>query len=526
MRSTVTTRAATKSSGSEALSKPAAAAEMPDIVSKPTQQDAGLIGALQAACSISNVKFTDAMTANDLLVELMAARDPSNLPQPSEHNHIRHASSGGNVSASFLKEGHTFSGREMTSDPLLAQLYNARRDPCVLGSVRQAIPGTAFVETLDLVENKKLAAINIGDVVQYREPGAQDTVMAVVIAVTGKRARGNGIVVRVQGRRLYAYKELLGILDSIAPYRRNPKLRDVSFSANAGASPALRADSDFQNAREQFTALKALLKGYFTAGDTGPQHCVMMTVLSDHDVFLEPDAIYSVLHATVHPATFEKIDSHPRADPDWPPRGSEDRMLGGVTVMWKAFVNTKTWTLHHIELSELNMLRQVFSSAARALYWAPRSVTRGMAGIFRRTLRAKMRDFGRHDGGREQFVLVLPCSFAFFAHFVQATRQYDHSGLQPSSSLDIAWDKNKRTWTAVWPTPELMDIQLGCNWGNWVLVDGRMIQVSGPVVMRYCHAQPDKVHFIMTKVTMSAAGGLDLIVDVPADTEPALDAGF
>ena len=88
----------------------------------------------------------------------------------------------------------------------------------------------------------------------------------------------------------------------------------------------------------------------------------MMTVLSDHDVLLEPDAIYSVLLAAVHPATFEKIDSHPRADPDRPPRGSADRMLGGVTVMWKAFANTKTRTLHHIELSELSMLRQAFSS--------------------------------------------------------------------------------------------------------------------------------------------------------------------
>ena len=64
----MTTRAATKGSGSEALSKPADAAEMPDIVSKPTQQDEGLIGALRAACSIANVKFTDAKAANDLLV--------------------------------------------------------------------------------------------------------------------------------------------------------------------------------------------------------------------------------------------------------------------------------------------------------------------------------------------------------------------------------------------------------------------------------------------------------------------------
>ena len=49
-------------------------------------------------------------------------------------------------------------GRER-SDPLQAQLYNERRDPSVLGSARQAIPRTAFVETLDLGETAKLAAI-------------------------------------------------------------------------------------------------------------------------------------------------------------------------------------------------------------------------------------------------------------------------------------------------------------------------------------------------------------------------------
>ena len=155
------------------------------------------------------------------------------LPQPSEHNHTRQASTGGNVSASILKERHTFAGKDMASDPLLTQLYNARRDPCVMGSVLQAIPGTTFVDTLDRVENAKLKAINIGDVVQYRDPGSQDTVMAAVIGITGKRARGNGIAVRIQARRLYSYKELFEILDSIAPYRLNPKLRDVSFSANS-----------------------------------------------------------------------------------------------------------------------------------------------------------------------------------------------------------------------------------------------------------------------------------------------------
>ena len=45
-------------------------------------------------------------------------------------------------------------------------------------------------------------------------------------------------------------------------------------------------------------------------------------------------------------------------------------MLGCVTVAWKAFVNTEHWMLHHIMLSAMSMLQQVFSCATRALYWA------------------------------------------------------------------------------------------------------------------------------------------------------------
>ena len=517
--------AAAKSTVSAALSPPAEEAIIPDIESPPTQQNVALIGALRAACSIANVKFTEAMSANDILVELMAKRDPSIFPLSSEHNSIRQASIEGSVAAYTLKENHTFAGKDITSDPLLANLSNARRDPCALGSVRQAIPGTEYAASLDLVENAKLAAINIGDVVQYREPGSQDTVMAVVIRITVKRARGSGSVLRIQARRLYAYKELFGILDRIAPYRRAPNLKDVCFDGREQAA-ALREDDGFKSAQLKYSALKTLLKGYFSSADTGPQHSVLMTALSDYDVFLEPEAIYSVLHATMHPAIFEKIDAHPQADPDWPTRSSADRMLGGVTVMWKAFVNTKQWTLHRIMLSEENMLRQVLSYAARALYWAPRIVTRGMAGIFRRTLRARMRDFGRHDGAREQFSLFIPCSFAFFAHFLQATRQYDSSVLQEIEEPAVTWDYTRRAWTATWSSPGLLHIQLGSDWGNWALPGGRTIQVMGDVIMRYCHAQPDKVQFILTRVILAVDGGLEVVVDVPEDTEPAVQAGF
>ena len=80
-----------------------------------------------------------------------------------------------------------------------------------------------------------------------------------------------------------------------------------------------------------------------------------------------------------------------------------------------------------------------------------------------------------------------------------------------------------QTSVGEWSNPDLLDVQLGANWGNWMLSDGRILQVSGPVVMRYSHAHPDMVQFIFTKVTMSVAGGIELI---PADIRHAVDAGF
>lgn len=520
--------------GSTELSQPTDAAEISisgsqaagisAMVSEPTQTEAGLLGALRAACSLANVKYTEAMPANDLLIELLAKRDPSMLPQPSEHDHIRPASIGGSVSTNILKEGHKFLGNDIVSDPLLELLYNARRDACALGSVRQAIPNVTRCPTLESVENAKLAAINIGDVVRYREQGAKDTVLAAVIGITSKRARGTGVVVTIQARRLYEYKEILGILDSIAPYRRNPKLQGVILSARNTATSS-EEDGDLKSAKEQFQALKELLKQHLRSADTGPPHSVLMTFLSDHDVFLTPDKVYSVLHATVNPAIFEKIDENPKADPDWPPPDSVQRMHGGITVMWNAFVNTKTWTLHRIVLSEMGMIQQVLSFAGRALYWAPRIVMLGFAGIFRRTVLARMRDFGKHGGERHQFSVHIPCSFAYFAHLLQSTRKYVGGVIEETTGLDLSWDETKREWKAQWSSPDLLDVQLGRNWGNCCM-EHRIVQVSGPVVARYCHKQPDKVHVIFTRVTLAANGGMSVDVDVPADYQHGVDAGF
>ena len=77
-----------------------------DLHSEPTQREAGLLGALRAACSIANVRFTDTMTANELLVSLLAKRDPSRFPQDSSQHYsgAQHPSHGGGVRANFLRE--------------------------------------------------------------------------------------------------------------------------------------------------------------------------------------------------------------------------------------------------------------------------------------------------------------------------------------------------------------------------------------------------------------------------------------
>ena len=83
-----------------------------DLHSEPTQREAGLLGALRAACSIANVRFTDSMTANELLVSLLAKRDPSSFPQASQHNAVaQHPSHGGGVRANFLREDHNIDGK-------------------------------------------------------------------------------------------------------------------------------------------------------------------------------------------------------------------------------------------------------------------------------------------------------------------------------------------------------------------------------------------------------------------------------
>ena len=92
--------------------------------------------------------------------------------------------------------------------------------------------------------------------------------------------------------------------------------------------------------------------------------------------------------------------------------------------------------------------------------------------------------------------------------------------------LDIQWLPDQRAWRAQFAGPEILETQLGPNWGSWSTAEGRFIKVAGPVVMKYSHKTPDKVQFIMLRVEFGAPGGLALALEPREDEAPAEDDAF
>ena len=488
----------------------------------PTQRNAGLLGALRAACSLANVIYSQTMSADDLLVEMLASRDPSILPQPSDSSYDQvQRRTGGSVSASNLSPSHNLSGSPITSDPFLEKLYQMRRNPCALGSVRQDIPS----DDPSSFDNSKLYAVNTGDVVVYQEQGIPRSVMGLVIGMGSKRGRSNSTVIRIQVQRLYEFEELAGIIDNIATYRNTPKLKTIKFS---NVPPPSDGDPDILRAHGQYLANKRQIKEYFRfPPDMVEKQAVLITIMSDHVAYLLPKHVHKVMHATLHPAILESIDSSLNADPEWPSKAEATKMLGGTTVMWHSFVNTKKWTLHRITLSEDNMIKQVFMPSGRAMYWASQAVTRGLAGIFRRYIRAAFKRIGSEDAQPRQCVLSVPCPFSFLAHLVDATRKPNNCLVDFPEDVDVTWNETRREWTATWARPDLMDIHLGHNWSCIQLGEtSRIIQATGQVILRYRHDKPDKVNFTMSKVSCGVPGGLTAVLEPLPYAPPAQDVGY
>ena len=236
-------------------------------------------------------------------------------------------------------------------------------------------------------------------------------------------------------------------------------------------------------------------------------------MLSDFETYVSAEQVHNVMHLTLHPALLENVGPSPESD--WPGLEECREMLHATTVVWKSFLNTKKWTLHHIKLPPASM-QLVFSAAGRAMCWTPQAVTWGLTCGFRRYIRARLARLGQDHGQSRQAVLSVPCSFPLFAYLAMSTRSPGCSEIS-DADFHIDWKPDNSTWLATFRLPSLLDSHLGHHWGSIRLQDGRYINVEGSVIMRYNHKKPGKVTFTMMRVVFGVLGGMRAVLEPDED---------
>ena len=377
---------------------------VPSVVA--ATNEAGFIGAVRAAASLAGIPFKDNASPEDLLIAILRKRDPTRLPEEGQSGQaLQIPTSRSMKSASRLAEDHAIVRREMTVDPFLEELFKLRKISCAPGSLRQDLSGDMPLVTRP---NAKISAVNIGDAVVYQEPGKEQTVLGGVTAIIAQPTRKGGITLALKVHRLYQFQELREIFDNLAMYRDNPKLKDVDFR-KVGENDPLVHDVEYQAAKRLYDQMEANVAQCF-AGFPGLHHKVLVTALSDWTTTIAPEMVHEVLHLTLNSKVLENIGPSP--DSEWPEKNADAiRMLSGVTVLWTSFLNTKTWTLHPVNLPPEAMTGRVLSAAARSMYWSPQGAVWGMVGTFRRYIDGRLKALGRHCSNQRQAVLSVPCSF-------------------------------------------------------------------------------------------------------------------
>ena len=493
--------------------------EDPPASASEEERELAVVGALRAAVLASGLQFKTGDSAEDLLVSLLNQRQPLLLSRNDGTAHALQESvqprSGAKRAARRGAE-HSVVGNDITEDPYLQRLHDGRKAPLACGSVRQDINQT---HPLSRIRVDKLSSVSIGDVVTYDElsvNGEKLHVMAAVVAIASQRTRNNRFNLTLQVRRLYEYHELLRILDRIAHYRQNPKMRDLDYRVLKGdceSDVVASDDAELISAREAFKAMLAQVTPYFD-GFTGQHHKVKVVALSDFETYIAVESVHAVLHLTLNPAVLENVGQDEGCE--WPKPEQDIRaMLNVTTVVWKSFLDTRTWTLHRINLAPASM-QQLFATVARPMLWAPQAVTWGLTCGFRRYIRARLTRLSKDHGESRQAVLRVPCSFSQFAFLVMSIRSPGCAEIS-DDSLSVNWDPSTRTWYVRLQSPILLDNHLGRYWGSISLKDERFINVSGEVLMRYTHRKPGNMTFTMMRVEFGVTGGVSSFLQPRAE---------
>jgi hypothetical protein len=509
-------------SSSAAANESEGAGSAVDSPVQPAKTEELLLLACKTVAMLCGLQPSPKATANDLLYETLLKRDPTRLlisedPEDSLVTRALKASAG--TTAPRKRDFQGIIGQPVYHDKFLDTLNDQRKMSCCPGSVRQELPMKNFCE----MAHGKVAGINIGDIVVYEEkgyrgqnivsssPDGKNLVYAAVIAVACHSTRRKEPKMMLHVQRLYQFHELLWIFDQIAPYRKHKKLNEVDFRNVTGLPPDLVQDPVFVDAKRQFQDMREQVKVCFT-GMPGMHHKVYVMALSDHETYLPPECVHYVLAHTLCPAMLENVGS--TNDSVWPPTWQEaDATLCTRNVLWKSYLDTRTWTLHPIDLRRTYMQNIVFSAAGRASAWVPQLAMQGSVGVVRRYIDSRVRKLGGVDGQSRQAVLSVPCSFNLFAFLVASCRA-PGLALMDSESVHIAWEKSSHSWLVRVASPIFLESVLGRNWGTYSFQNDRTVEVEGLILMRYSHETPDRMRFTMTKVRFGTVGGFDMVAEV------------
>ena len=347
-----------------------------------------------------------------------------------------------------------------------------------------------------------------GTSISYEErfPSSKD-VMACVIGFQVERSRqGRQVNVKVDVMQLYEYAEILSILDSLQSYRAVPSLQDIDLESDNHDANLLSSDL-FKQARVSYRSLLEKLKSCFNSFPDCGQHKFHHVALSNYVTNITPGNVKEVFKLAFNHKIVENVA--PNGSPSWPSPENISKMINSKTVVYTHTVDTKTWQLHPLILSERDMIDKVLVASSQALRAASPAIVNGMLNIIRRHVYACLsRITTQGCVTSRDCALEPPCPFTLFCYIIFVTPP------PQDQDIKISWNQSSRTWTAIFKGPATLERQFGVGWSNFSTSECTHLQVTpdSDVTLCYNHDRPDKLRLSMS-IRMDSGGGF--MLDVP-----------
>ena len=464
----------------------------------PPMVEGALLSTAQVASHLCGIPFKPTDSVDEILINIIEKRDPGKLLVPDGSGGSARKVSKSSISAKRLRENFNPISKEATKvDPFLENLIDNF--------------SSSGPTSLRRGQNHR-TTIHSGDVVVFEEPNSPGIkVMAAVMGFRLARTSGGGSAINTQifATRLYGFKELFRIMDSLQSYRGAARLQNIDFESQ-DHSADLKDGIDFKAGLAAYNALKVRL---FESFNDFPdqEHKIIQVALSDHNIVISPDNVHDVLRLALCDKTLENVSAGGGILPS-PPHIST--LLHGTTVVYTHVLNTSTWMLRRIDRSEDDMVSRVLPAVCQSLRASSPALVSGMLGALRRQIFASLSRLAHGPSSDPRSSVFEPsCPFALFAYIVYVSPQPD--------SVSISWKDATRSWEARFKGPAALESQFGVGWGNLQLSDGPYVQVipDSEVLFFYSHKQPDKLR-ITVHITRGQEGGASVVLIPSAGAMP------